>query len=201
MWFKSINNWLKSHWEKEWYFFFWHILVGFSFQSIRVHLRLKIFKWNRWIFIFEFFDCKFMFGIPHWVLFIGILSLWIRLKHFFKFSCSVVSFCYGHTNEELHFNDDVILFNIVFKCMFLKHLIIGSFGWFTEFTCTIHPSPEIFSWSNNVVWDVIKRFNQFSWCWSCSKVRMFIICFDLKQRIAFSSGRINGLIYQSFEWK
>jgi len=60
-----------------------------------------------------------MFRIPHWVLFVSIFGLWVRLKHLFELSSSVVSFGDGHTNKELNFNDDIILFDIIFEGMFL----------------------------------------------------------------------------------
>lgn len=137
-----------------------------------------------------------MFRIPHWILLVSVFSFWIWLKHLFELSCSVVSFSDGHTDEELNFNDDVVLFNIIFEGMFLKYFIIGSFGWFTKFTCSVHPSPEVFSWCNNIVRNIVQWLNQFCWGRSCSKVRMLIISLYLKQRITFSSRCVNRLINQ-----
>ena len=54
-----------------------------------------------------------MFRIPHRILFIGIFSLWVWLKHLFEFSCPIICLCNSHTNQELNFDDNIVLFNII----------------------------------------------------------------------------------------
>lgn len=121
-----------------------------------------------------------MFRIPHWVLFIRIFCLRIWFKHLFEFSCSIVRFRYTHTYQKLYLDYNIILFNICFKCMSLNNLIIRSFTCFTKITCTIHPSPKMFSRSNNIIWNVIQRFHKLSRGWCSSKIWMLIICFYLE---------------------
>ena len=79
------------------------------------------------------------------MLLVGVFGFGIGFEHLFEFSGSVVGFGDAHTDEELDFNDDVVLFDIIFEGMFLYNLIIGSFGGFTELTGAIHPPPEVFS--------------------------------------------------------
>lgn len=142
-----------------------------------------------------------MFRIPHWVLLICIFGLWIRLKHLFEFSCSVIGLSDCHTDEIFDFDDNVILFDIIFKGVFLEYLIIGSFGGFTELASTIHPSPEVFGGGDNVIGNVIERFDQLSGWRSGSKVGMFIVSFNLEKGVAFTCGGVNWLVNEGFERK
>jgi len=127
-----------------------------------------------------------MFGIPHWIFLIGILSLRIRLKHLFKFTSAIICFFNAQTKQEFNFNYYVILLNVSMKCVFLKHLIIGAFTRLTKFTSPIHPSPKVFSRSNDIVWNIIQNIIEFVICWISCKIRMFIVGFDLKERITLS---------------
>ena len=68
-----------------------------------------------------------MFGIPHWVLFIGVFSLWIGFEHFLELSSSVIGFGDSHTDKELDFDDDVVLLDVIFKGVFLYNLVVGPF--------------------------------------------------------------------------
>lgn len=68
-----------------------------------------------------------MFGIPHGILFVGVFGLWIWFEHLFEFSGSVVGFGDTHADEELDFDDDVVLFDIILKGVFLDNLVVGAF--------------------------------------------------------------------------
>ena len=68
-----------------------------------------------------------MFGVPHGVLLVSVFGLWIRFEHLLEFSGSIVGFSDAHTDEELNLDDDVVLFNIIFECVFLDYLVVRSF--------------------------------------------------------------------------
>ena len=140
-----------------------------------------------------------MFRIPHWILFVGVFSLWIRFKHFLELSGPVVGFCNTHTDEELDLYDDVVLFDIIFEGVFLDNFVIGSFGGFAELTGAIHPPPEMFGRGNNVIGDVIEALNKFSGGRSGGKIGMLIIGLNLEQGITLSIGGINGLVNKCLE--
>lgn len=154
-----MDNWFEGHGEEERDFLFGHVFVCLSFKFIGVHFGLKVFEGDGRVFVFEFLDCEFVFGVPHGVLLVGIFGLWVGFEHFLEFSGSVVGFGDAHTNEELNLDDDVVLFDVVLESVFLDNLVVGPFWGFTELARAIHPPPEIFGGGNDVIGNVIETFN------------------------------------------
>lgn len=121
-----------------------------------------------------------MFGIPHRIFLISVFSLRIWFEHFSELTCTVISFLDAKSQQEFHFNNDVILLNISMEGMFLENLVIWTFAWFTELTGTIHPSPEIFGGGNNIVWNIVEDIVELIVCWISSEIWMFIVSLNLK---------------------
>lgn len=73
------------------------------------------------------------------------------------------------------------------ESMLLQDLVIGSFSWLTELTGTVHPSPEIFSRSDDIVGDIVQDIIELIIAGICCEIRVLVIGLNLEQRIAFAS--------------
>jgi hypothetical protein len=154
-----VNNRFEGHGEEEGDFLFGHAFVCLSLKFVGVHFGLQIFEGDGRVFVFEFLDGKFVFGVPHGVLLVGVFGLWVGFEHLLKFSGPVVGFSDAHTDKELDFDDDVVLFDVILECVLLDYLVVRSFGGFAELTRAIHPSPEVFGRGYDVIRDVIETFD------------------------------------------
>jgi hypothetical protein len=197
--FEGVDDGFESHGEEEGDFLLGHVFVGLSFEFVGVHFGFEVLEGDGRVFVFKFFDGKFVFGVPHGILFVGVFGFGVGFEHLFEFSGSVVGFGDAHTDEELDFDDDVVLLDIIFEGMFLHNLIIGSFGGFTELTRAIHPPPEVFSRRYDIVRNVVQTLDQLSRGRGRRKVRVFVVGLDLEEGVALSSRVVDGLVDQRLE--
>lgn len=140
-----------------------------------------------------------MFRIPHWILLVGVFRLWIRLKHLLEFPGPVISSLDTQTEQKLNLHYDIILFYIRMERMLLDDLIIWPFASFAKFTCSVHPSPKIFSRRNYIVGKAIQKLLQLSQSRTGCKEWMFIWCLYLKKGKTFASGWVYRLVNQWFQ--
>lgn len=135
-----------------------------------------------------------MLGIPHWILLIGILGLWIWLEHFSELPGAVIGLFDAQAKQELDLDDDIILLNISMEGMFLQHFIIRPLSRLAELASAVHPPPEILGRCYDIVGNVVQDIVKLVVGGVGGEIWMFVVGFDLEEGVAFS-GRRDRLVH------